>query len=263
VRLIGIVGDDFPQAHTAYFQSRNIDLGGLQTVPGRTFRWCGEYHADFNNRTTLSTELGVFETFNPQLPEDYRTTPYVLLGNIGPDLQGHVLDQMERPKFIVADTMNLWINITNEALHKLLKRVDMLVLNDEEARQLTKEENLIRAGRALLELGPRFVAIKKGEHGCMLFGEGGAFFATGAYPLAEIHDPTGAGDSFVGALAGYVASKNPKGVTFDLLRAAVAHGSVMASFNVEAFSLERLRTLTNVQLAERFNQFKAMTRFEE
>lgn len=258
VNLVGVVGDDFPDEHVTYLRGRGIDLTGLQVVPGRTFRWAGRYHDDFNTRTTLSTELGVFETFSPDLPAAYRNAAYVLLANIGPALQARVLDQMERPRFVVADTMNLWIDIAKDDLLALLRRVDMLVLNDEEARQLTGEDNLIRAGHRMLELGPRVIALKKGEHGCLLFGRGGDYFTCGAFPLEEIHDPTGAGDTFVGALAGHIAKENPEEVTFDVLRRAVVHGTVMASFNVEAFSLERMRTLTPGEVAERAARFATM-----
>jgi sugar/nucleoside kinase (ribokinase family) len=261
VNLVAIVGEDFPQANLDYFQSRNIDLTGLQIVPGKTFRWAGEYHEDMNTRTTISTDLNVFEHFTPTLPAAYAGAEIVLLGNIGPDLQNHVLDQMQRPRFVIADTMNLWINIAKEHLLRLLQRVDMLVLNDEEARQLTGEKNLITAGHKLRALGPKYIALKKGEHGCLLFGEN-EFFTCGAYPLESIFDPTGAGDSFVGALAGYLAA-NAKGgeITFDLLRRAVVHGSVLASFNVEQFSLERLRRVTPEELAARYDQFRVMMRF--
>jgi len=261
VNLVAIVGDDFPKAHIEYFQDRRIDLTGLQIVPGKTFRWAGEYHEDMNTRTTLSTELNVFEHFTPSLPAEYAGAEIVLLGNIGPDLQNHVLDQMQRPRFVIADTMNLWINIAREHLLRLLGRVDMLVLNDEEARQLTLEANLITAGRRLLDLGPKYIAVKKGEHGCLLFSREG-FFTCGAFPLEQIFDPTGAGDTFVGALAGYLAANHNGGeITFELLRRAVAHGSVLASFNVEDFSLERLRKLTPGELAARYAQFRTMTHY--
>jgi len=261
VNLVAIVGEDFPKAHIEYFQARKIDLTGLQIVPGKTFRWAGEYHEDMNTRTTLSTDLNVFEHFTPKLPPAYAGAEIVLLGNIGPDLQNHVLDQMKRPRFVIADTMNLWINIAKPELLRLLPRVDMLVLNDEEARQLTGEKNLITAGRKLRELGPKYIALKKGEHGCLLFGEN-EFFTCGAFPLESIFDPTGAGDTFVGALAGYLAANCTEGeITFQHLRRAVVHGSVLASFNVEDFSLERLRKVTPEELDGRYDHFRAMTAF--
>jgi sugar/nucleoside kinase (ribokinase family) len=261
VNFVGVVGDDFPTEHVDYLRSRQISLDGLQTVPGKTFRWSGEYMWDMNTRETRSVELNVFEHFNPTLPAGYTDTPYVLLANIAPKLQSHVLDQMQKPRFIIADTMDLWINIAKDDLLALLKRVDMLILNDSEARQLTNETSLIRAGAAIRALGPRYVAIKKGEHGCLLFGDN-QFFSCGAYPLEDIHDPTGAGDTFAGGLAGYLATRNGGEVTFDQLRKAVVHGSVLASFNVEAFSLERLRTITQNDIDERYAMFRLMSQFE-
>jgi sugar/nucleoside kinase (ribokinase family) len=262
VSLVGVVGDDFPREHVDYFGSRDIDLAGLQTVPGKTFRWSGEYMWDLNTRETRSVELNVFEHFTPKLPEGYRETPFVLLANIAPSLQSHVLDQVKNSRFVIADTMDLWISIALEDLNALLARVDMLILNDGEARQLTKETSLIRAGRAIQAKGPRFVAIKKGEHGCLLFGPDGDFFSCGAYPLEDIHDPTGAGDTFAGGLAGYLASTCGEKVTFEDLRKAVVWGSVLASFNVEAFSLERLRSLTENEIDERYEMFRLMQQFE-
>ena len=261
VNLVGIVGDDFPKTHVGYFQSRNIDLAGMQIVPGKTFRWSGEYHWDMNSRTTRSTDLNVFEHFTPTLPGGYDHTPIVLLANIAPGLQSHVLDQMQKPQFIIADTMNLWIEIAKNDLLALLKRVNMLILNDSEARELTGETSLIKAGRKIRDLGPNYVAIKKGEHGCLLFGKN-EFFSCGAYPLEDIHDPTGAGDTFAGGLAGYLASRNNSEITFDKLRNAVVYGSVLASFNVEAFSLERMRSLTILDIEERYQLFKLMSHFE-
>lgn len=262
VNLVGIVGDDFPRAHIDYFGSRKIDLAGLQTVPGKTFRWSGEYAWDLNTRQTLSVDLNVFENFTPKLPAAYAASPYVLLANIAPALQSHVLDQLTAPRFIIADTMDLWINIAKDDLLALLKRVDLLILNDSEARQLTGETSLVRAGARIRDLGPAYVAIKKGEHGCLLFADGGRFFSCGAYPLEDIHDPTGAGDTFAGGLAGYLASHADGEVTFDKLRRGVVHGSVLASFNVEAFSLERLRTLTAEEIGQRYEMFKLMSQFE-
>lgn len=261
VNLVGIVGEDFPKAHVDYFSSRKIDLEGLQIVPGKTFRWSGEYHWDLNTRTTRSIELNVFEQFTPTLPSDYTTTPFVLLANIAPKLQSHVLDQMQRPRFVIADTMDLWIGIAKDDLLALLKRVDLLILNDGEARELTGETSLIRAGASIRKLGPKYVAIKKGEHGCLLFG-GNHFFSCGAYPLEDIHDPTGAGDTFAGGLAGYLANSCTGEITFDLLRKAVVYGSVLASYNVEAFSLERMRRLTQKDIDDRYQMFKLMSHFE-
>jgi len=266
VQLVGIVGEDFPAAHVEYFRSRDIALDGLQVVPGETMRWTGEYEWDMNVRHTRNIALNVFESFSPVIPDSYKNPDIVLLANIAPALQAHVLDQIADapvpPRFVIADTMDLWINITKGDLLALLRRVDMLILNDSEARLLTGETSLIKAGRKIQAMGPRYVALKKGEHGCLLFGEG-AFFSCGAYPLEDIHDPTGAGDTFAGGVAGYLASLPKAAVTFADLKKAVVHGSVMASFNVEAFSLERLRTLDPAQMAGRFRGFTEMSHFAD
>ncbi len=261
VNLVGVVGEDFPESEFAFWKSRNIDAAGVQRANGKTFRWSGEYAWDLNTRETRSVALNVFETFSPTLPEDYRETPFVLLANIAPKLQAHVLDQMRRPRFILADTMDLWIETTRGDLDALLGRVDLLILNDSEAREMTKETSLIRAGRKIRSFGPRYVAIKKGEHGALLFGED-EFFSCGAYPLEDIHDPTGAGDTFAGGLAGYLAAHVKEDVTFETLRKGMIYGSVLASFCVEAFSLERMRKLTQDEIAERYGMFKLMSQFE-
>jgi sugar/nucleoside kinase (ribokinase family) len=260
VRLVGIVGSDFPQSEFEFWKQRRIDTEGVQRADGKTFRWSGEYAWDLNTRETRSVELNVFEHFKPVLPASYRKSDFVLLANIAPALQIHVLDQMEKPRFVVADTMDLWINSARADLDALIPRVDLLILNDSEARQMTKETSLIKAGRAIRKMGPRFVAIKKGEHGALLFGEN-EFFSCGAYPLEDIHDPTGAGDTFAGAIAGYLAGAVST-VTFTDLRKALIYGSVLASFTVEAFSLERLRSLTMDEVAERYEVFKLMSQFE-
>ncbi len=261
VNLVGVVGDDFPESEFEFWKSHQIDTTGVQRGNGKTFRWSGEYAWDLNTRETRSVALNVFETFSPELPANYRATPFVLLANIAPTLQSHVLDQMERPRFVVADTMDLWIETTRADLDALLRRVDLLILNDSEAREMTKETSLIRAGRKIREYGPCYVAIKKGEHGALLFGED-EFFSAGAYPLEDIHDPTGAGDTFAGGFAGYLAAHVRENVTFDVMRKAVIYGSVLASFCVEAFSLERLRKLTQDQIADRYQMFKMMSQFE-
>ena len=262
-QLVGIVGDDFPKAHVEYFQSRGIDLAGLQQVEGQSFRWSGEYMTDMNVRETRSVALNVFEHFTPHLPEPYRQTSYVLLANIAPSLQSHVLDQMARPRFVVADTMDLWITIAKQDLLDLLKRVDLLILNDSEAKMLTGETNLIRAAELIRGHGPGYVAIKKGEHGCLLFGDPGKkeFFSCPAFPLANLHDPTGAGDCFAGGLIGALAKADEADITFDALKTAVVSGSVVASYNVEAFSLERLRTLQSGDITSRYAEFERMSRF--
>ena len=259
VRLVGIVGEDFPAEHVEFLRGRGVDLEGLQQVPGKTFRWSGEYLGDMNSRETRSVELNVFETFQPELPEHYRRSPVVFLANIAPDLQHAVLNQAQEPGFVIADTMDLWIQTARKSLLALLQRVDLLILNDSEARELAGESNLVRAGRRLLSMGPRFVAVKKGEHGCLLFGENGKIFACPAFPLEEIHDPTGAGDTFAGGMAGFLASVGETPEFSDLCD-AVLRGTVLASFNVEAFSLERLRTLDASQVENRLSQFRGIVR---
>src|SRR6266850_152500 len=261
VRLVGIVGNDFPKSEFEFWRSRKIDTEGVQRVNGKTFRWSGEYSWDLNTRQTRSIDLNVFKDFKPELPETYRQTDFVLLANIAPSLQTHVLEQMERPRFVVADTMDLWIETARSDLDALLRRVDLLILNESEAREMTKETSLIKAGRRIRGYGPRYVAIKKGEHGALLFGED-EFFSAGAYPLEDIHDPTGAGDTFAGGFAGYLAAHVQENVTFDVMRKAVIYGSVLASFCVEAFSLERLRKLTHDEIADRYQMFKMMSQFE-
>ena len=261
VHLVGVVGEDFPESEFEFWKTRKIDASGVQRVPGKTFRWSGEYAWDLNTRETKSVALNVFENFEPELPANFRETKFVLLANIAPSLQSHVLDQMRRPRFIVADTMDLWIETTRKDLDALLPRVDLLILNESEARQMTNETSLIRAGRAIRRLGPKYVAVKKGEHGALLFGPDD-FFSCGAYPLEDIHDPTGAGDTFAGGVAGYLAGVCGGEVDFAQLRKALIYGSVLASFNVEAFSLDRLRSLTNDEIDGRYEMFKRMSQFE-
>ncbi len=261
VKLVGVVGDDFPESEFAFWEDHQIDASGVQRAEGKTFRWSGEYAWDLNTRETKSVALNVFENFEPTLPENFRRTDFVLLANIAPSLQSHVLDQMQRPRFVVADTMDLWIETTRKDLDALLPRVDLLILNDSEARQMTNNTSLIRAGREIRRMGPKYVAVKKGEHGALLFGPDD-FFSCGAYPLEDIHDPTGAGDTFAGGVAGYLAGRTDGEVGFAELRKALIYGSVLASFNVEAFSMYRMRTLTNDQVDERYQMFKLMSQFE-
>jgi sugar/nucleoside kinase (ribokinase family) len=253
VQLVGVVGDDFPAEHKQLFLDRKIDLAGLEVATGQTFAWSGEYELNMNNRRTLSVALNVFENFQPKLPEKYRATPYVLLGNIAPSLQRLVVEQIRKPKFVVADTMDLWIGMARADLLSLLKEIDMLILNDSEARQLTEEDNVIRAGRMIAKLGPKYVAVKKGEHGCLLFGRDGEFFSTGAYPLETIHDPTGAGDCFAGGLIGHLARTDD--ISFSNLKEAIIQGTLVASFCVEEFSLRRLQKLVAEEIAERRKAF--------
>lgn len=258
VKLIGVVGDDFPKRYLQLYKRHHIDLEGLQKVSGKTFHWSGEYEANMNNRRTLLTELGVFETFTPVLPEAHRRVPFVLLANIAPSLQAHVLDQMQRPKFVAADTMDLWLNIALPDLLKLLKRLDLFVLNDSEAHQLTKEDNLFTALARIHHLGPEYVIIKKGSHGSLLSGPQGLFLCP-AYPLNRVVDPTGAGDSFVGGIMGYLA--NAKGSIDRNIRRAMVYGSVVASFCCEGFGLSRTATLTRAQIEHRFKELEKLTAF--
>ena len=251
--MVGVVGDDFPPQHRQLFADRKIDLAGLEVATGQTFCWSGEYEVNMNNRRTLSVALNVFEKFEPKLPESYRATPYVLLGNIAPSLQRMVCEQVHKPKFVVADTMDLWIGMARADLVDLLKVVDMLILNDSEAKQLTEEDNLIRAGKKIVAMGPRYVAVKKGEHGCLLFGRDGEFFSTGAFPLEHIHDPTGAGDCFAGGFIGHLARTDD--ISFANLKEAVIQGTLVASFCCEEFSLRRLQTLRADEIAERRKAF--------
>src|SRR6267154_1955588 len=235
VKLVGVVGDDFPRRYLDLYKRHRIDLEGLQMLPGKTFHWSGEYELNMNNRRTLLTELGVFETFTPTLPKAHQTASFVLLANIAPSLQHHVLNQMQRPKFIVADTMASWLNIALPDLLKLLKRLDAFVLNDSEAHQLTTEDNVFAALKKIHKLGPRYVIIKKGSHGAILSGPRG-FFICPAYPLHKVMDPTGAGDSFVGGMMGYLAAA--RGSVDKNIRRAMIYGSVVASFCCEGFGLK-------------------------
>ena len=258
VRLVGVVGEDFPRRYLRLYQRHRIDLAGLQILPGKTFHWSGEYEINMNHRRTLLTELGVFETFSPSLPASHRTTPYVLLANIAPSLQFHVLNQMQRPRFVVADTMDLWLNIALADLLKLLKRLDAFVLNDSEAHQLTKEENTFAALKKIHQLGPKYVIIKQGSHGSILSGPQG-YFLCPAYPLRKVVDPTGAGDSFVGAMIGCLAAAN--GPVDRHIRRAMVYGSVVASFCCEGFGVLRTTRLTRREIDRRVNELEGLTKF--
>jgi len=258
VRLVGIVGDDFPRRYLALYRRHGIDLAGLQVAPGKTFHWEGQYEVNMNIRRTLKTELGVYESFSPTLPPAYQQTPYVLLGNIAPSLQHHVLDQMRRPKFVLADTMDLWLNTALDEVLRLLRRVDALVVNDSEARQLTREDNVVTASGKIHRLGPRFVIVKKGEHGSLLSGLSGMFLCP-AYPLERVVDPTGAGDSFAGGLIGYLASA--RGPLEANLRRAMVYGSVVAAFCCEGFGLTRTSKVKRQDIEARVNRLKRLVRF--
>lgn len=258
VKLVGVVGDDFPKKYIALYRKHGVDLTGLQVEPGKTFHWAGEYEVNMNNRRTLLTELGVFERFTPHLPASFKQSPFVLLANIAPALQHHVLDQMSRAKFVMADTMDLWLNIALDELLRLLRRVDGFALNDSEAHQLTKEDNVFAAMRKIHKLGPKYVIIKKGSHGSILSGPQG-FFLCPAYPLRKVVDPTGAGDSFIGGLMGYLSTA--RGGIDANLRRAMVHGSVVASFCCEGFGLTRTTRATKADIARRVKELEALTRF--
>lgn len=258
VDMIGVVGEDFPKQYIQLYKRHRIGLEGLQILPGKTFHWSGEYELNMNNRRTLLTELGVFETFNPTLPKSQMNAPFVLLANIAPSLQEHVLNQMRRPKFVVADTMDLWLNIALPDLIKLIKRLDGFVLNDSEAHQLTKEDNLFDALRKIHKMGPKYVIIKKGSHGSVLSSPKGLFLCP-AYPLQKVVDPTGAGDSFVGGLMGYLASA--KGSIDQNIRRAMVYGSVVASFCCEGFGLQKTDRTTKAQIQKRFKELEKLTQF--
>lgn len=258
VRLIGGVGDDFPKKYIALYRKHGIDLAGLQILPGKTFHWSGEYEVNMNNRRTLTTELGVIETFQPKVPAGYVDTPFVLLGNIAPALQHSVLDQMQKPKFVVADSMDLWINIALPDLLRLLKRIAGFVLNDSEAHLLTKEDNVFLAIQKIHQLGPKYVIIKMGSHGSLLSSPQGRFICP-AYPLSKVADPTGAGDSFVGGLMGYLSAA--KGSIDANIRRAMVYGSVTASFCCEGFGVQKTTQTKRPDIERRVKELEKLTRF--
>ena len=260
VSLIAVVGEDFPETHLNFFRERGIDLTGLERRPGKTFRWQGEYSYQLNEAKTLDTQLNVFETFRPQVPASYRSPDMLFLANIDPELQRDVLEQVKRPRLVACDTMNFWIDRKRDALFRLLKDVDVLMINDGEARALGQTPNLVAVARLILGAGPKTLIIKRGEYGVLMF-TGDRVFAAPAFPLEAVKDPTGAGDCFAGGFMGYLASIGK--FSEDALRRAVVYGSVMASFAVEAFSLDRLRTLDQQDIRARFGAFKQMTVFEE
>lgn len=258
VRLVGVVGSDFLREHLDFLASRGIDLEGVQVEPGQTFRWRGFYDFDLNQAHTLDTQLNVFEGFRPVIPPAYRDTPYVFLANIDPELQLEVLEQVENPRLTLCDTMNFWIESKREALVEVLRRVDVAFMNDAEARQLCRTSSLVKAAAQIMEWGPGTVIVKKGEHGAVMFTRD-AHFSAPSYPLTEVRDPTGAGDSFEGGFIGYVASTDD--VSEPNLRKAVVYGSTIASFNVEDFSLNRLRALTRGEIEERYREFQRISFF--
>jgi sugar/nucleoside kinase (ribokinase family) len=260
VSIVGVVGDDFSQDHIKMLEDHNIDHEGLQIVEGgKTFRYGCRYHYDLNTRDSLFTDLNVFESFNPIIPDKDKKASFVILGNIAPSLQTTVLDQLENPKFIVCDTMNFWINGALDDLMKVLKRVNVLIINDSEARLLSKEPNLIKAAKIISDMGPKYLIIKKGEHGALLFGENQIFSAP-AYPMENIFDPTGAGDAFAGGFTGYL-HKNME-LSFENMKRAVIYGSIMASFCVEKFSTKGLENLSFLEIKNRFIEFRDLSTFD-
>lgn len=261
VYLVGVVGEDFPKSYINMLEEHHVDLEGLQIVKGgETFKWSGKYHYDLNVRDTLLTELNVFENFDPIIPEKARKARYVCLGNIDPVLQMKVLDQMTNPQFVVCDTMNYWIEGKRDDLLKLLKRVNVLIINDSEARLLADEPNLIKAQKKIREMGPEILIIKKGEHGALLFTKDTVFSAP-AYPMESIFDPTGAGDTFAGGFIGYL--HKTEDLSPDNMKCAVVYGSAMASFCVEKFSTQSLEKLDYLRVHDRFREFLKLSRFDE
>jgi sugar/nucleoside kinase (ribokinase family) len=260
VQLVGVVGDDFPHAHLDFLRTRDVDLAGVQVVPGgKTFRWSGFYDFDLNVAHTLDTQLGVFADFKPALPKTFTDTKYVFLANIDPDLQLEVLTQVTDPTLVVCDTMNFWIEGKKDALLEVLSKVDIAFLNDAEARQLTGKMSTIKAAKEIQRLGPSTVIVKKGEHGALMF-HNDEHFSAPCYPLEDICDPTGAGDSFGGGFIGYIASVGD--LSAKSLRRAVVYGSVMASFNVEGFSLNRMRSLKDEHIGARYREFQQIAHFD-
>ena len=263
VRLVGVVGDDFADEHHDILIKRGVCTQGLERVPGKTFFWAGEYNADMNDRQTLDTQLNVFATFQPKLPPHYRQSPYLFLGNIDPELQHSVALQMEAPMLIAGDTMNFWIEGKRKELVQTLQKIHVLIINDSEARLLSGEFNLIKAGRAIQKMGPGTVVIKRGDNGVTML-QGDDIFSFPALPLEDVYDPTGAGDSFAGGFMGYLASRASKngGPDRNAFRRAAIYGSVMGSFTVEKFGVERLLHLTREEIDMRLRQFQLLTHFE-
>lgn len=261
VNLVGVVGGDFPKTGIDFLTSRNIGTEGIETVPdGKTFRWSGRYHYDLNMRDTLYTHLNVFEQFDPKIPAAYKRSKYVCLGNIDPILQRRVLEQIDRPKLVVGDTMNFWIEGKRDELLTTIALLDVLIINDSEARLLADEANLFRAAKKILTMGVKVLIIKKGEHGALLITNTTVFSAP-AYPLENIFDPTGAGDTFAGGFIGYLAKTDD--ISDENMKKAVIYGSAMASFCVEQFSLDALRELTYLRIQDRYREFRALSNFEE
>jgi sugar/nucleoside kinase (ribokinase family) len=260
VDLIAVVGEDFPPQHLDFLKSRGIDVTGLERRPGATFRWKGEYTHQLNEAHTLDTKLNVFETFRPQIPDAYRSPDLLFLGNIDPELQLDVLKKLPRPPLVACDTMNFWINGKRDALWRVLEQVDILIINDGEARALGEDSNLVKVAKKVLARGPKHLIVKRGEYGVLMFNEKQVFGAP-AFPLEDVRDPTGAGDTFAGGFLGYLTASGDR--SLEAFKQAIIFGSVMASFTVEAFSLDRLRILDYKEVQERFRAFKRLTHFED
>ncbi len=260
-RIVSVVGGDFPQKYIDLLKDRNVDLEGLEIIKSeKSFFWEGEYHNDMNSRTTIATDVNVFEKFEANIPESYKESDYLLLGNLHPAIQNSVLEQMNiRPKLVVMDTMNFWMDTAWDTLIDTIKKVDVLSINDEEARQLSGEYSLVKAARAILAMGPKFLIIKKGEHGALLFNNKDVFFAP-ALPLEDVFDPTGAGDTFAGGFLGYISKTDD--ISFENMKRAVIYGSAMASFTVEKFGTDRLIDLSDKEVSERLQKFLDLTRFD-
>jgi sugar/nucleoside kinase (ribokinase family) len=259
--IVSVVGEDFPQEHLDLLTSKNIDISGIEIVKGgKTFFWSGKYHNDMNSRDTLATELNVLADFNPVVPQDFKNAEVVMLGNLHPIVQSGVLNQMKtKPKLVVLDTMNFWMDCALPELLDVIKRVDVITINDEEARQLSGEYSLVKAAAKIQTMGPKYVVIKKGEHGALIFHQKDVFFAP-ALPLEEVFDPTGAGDTFAGGFAGYLAQS--ENISFDNMKNAIIHGSNLASFCVEKFGTERMQKLSKQEVVDRLKQFKALTQYD-
>jgi len=259
--IVSIVGGDFPQKYLDMLNDKNVDTTGIEIVKdGKTFFWSGKYHNDMSSRDTLVTELNVLEHFNPVVPENFKDSQIVMLGNLHPGVQMSVIKQMsKKPKLIVLDTMDFWMNIALDDLKAVIKEIDVITINDEEARQLSGEYSLVKAAKAIHKMGPKYVVIKKGEHGALLFSEGQMFYAP-ALPLAAVFDPTGAGDTFAGGFTGYLAKT--ENISFNNMKNAVIYGSNLASFCVERFGTERMENLTQEEIQQRLKQFKSLTQFD-
>ncbi|OXA80146.1 Sugar or nucleoside kinase, ribokinase family [Flavobacterium aquidurense] len=259
--IVSVVGDDFPQEHLDLLTSKNIDISGIEIVKGgKTFFWSGLYHNDLNSRDTLITELNVLADFQPKVPQNYKDADVVMLGNLHPLVQSSVLDQMEKkPKLVVLDTMNFWMDCALPELLDVIKRVDVITINDEEARQLSGEYSLVKAANKIQEMGPKYVVIKKGEHGALLFHNREVFFAP-ALPLEDVFDPTGAGDTFAGGFSGFITQS--ENISFNNMKNAIIYGSNLASFCVEKFGTERMQTVSKAEVAIRLQQFKSLTQFD-